>query len=74
MLHIGRALGLTLHTVMLWKKYARIGFTMLPADLCADHRVNMALLRNIPLASLDLGVRELLHEVMCIVKNEMKSA
>ncbi|EPY29633.1 hypothetical protein STCU_04388 [Strigomonas culicis] len=74
MLHVGRAIGLTNHCVMFWKKYARIGFTMLPADLCADHHVNLALLKNIPLASRDRAVRELLHSVMSIAKDEMLHA
>ncbi|KAG8343224.1 putative Squalene phytoene synthase [Trypanosoma vivax] len=74
MQHIGRAIGLTQHCVMFWKKYARIGFTMLPADLCADNHVNLALLRNISLASRDRAVRRLLYDVMCIVKTEMLHA
>ncbi|KAH9598104.1 hypothetical protein LSM04_003580 [Trypanosoma melophagium] len=72
--HIGRAIGLTQHCVMFWKKYARIGFTMLPADLCADNHVNIALLKNISLASRDRAVRKLLYDVMCIVKTEMLHA
>ncbi|CAD2212884.1 hypothetical protein AGDE_05488 [Angomonas deanei] len=74
MLHIGRAIGLTNHCVMFWKKYAQIGFTMLPSDLCADHHVNLALLKNISLASRDPAVRYLLHEVMSIAKDEMLHA
>ncbi|KAG5488770.1 hypothetical protein JIQ42_00387 [Leishmania sp. Namibia] len=74
MTHIGRATGLTNHCVMFWKKYARLGFTMLPADLCADNHVNLGLLRNIPLASRDRAVRSLLFDVMCIVKDEMLHA
>ncbi|EAN79942.1 hypothetical protein, conserved [Trypanosoma brucei brucei TREU927] len=74
MQHIGRAIGLTQHCVMFWKKYARIGFTMLPADLCADNHVNLALLRNISLAARDRAVRRLLYDVMCIVKTEMLHA
>ncbi|EAN93187.1 putative phytoene synthase [Trypanosoma cruzi] len=72
--HIGRAIGLTQHCVMLWKKYANIGFTMLPADLCADNHVNIALLKNISLASRDRAVRKLLYDVMCITKMEMLHA
>lgn len=71
MIHVGRAIGLTTHCVMFWKKYARIGFTMLPADLCADNHVNLALLKNIPLASKDRAVQKLLYDVMCIAKTEM---
>ncbi|KAG5464200.1 hypothetical protein LSCM1_00380 [Leishmania martiniquensis] len=74
MTHIGRATGLTNHCVMFWKKYARLGFTMLPADLCADNHVNLGLLRNIPLASRDRAVRRLLFDVMCVVKDEMLHA
>ncbi|KAG5490244.1 hypothetical protein JKF63_00363 [Porcisia hertigi] len=74
MTHIGRATGLTNHCVMFWKKYARLGFTMLPADLCADHHVNLGLLKNIPLASRDHAVRRVLFDVMCIVKDEMLHA
>ncbi|KEG12865.1 hypothetical protein DQ04_01371120 [Trypanosoma grayi] len=74
MQHIGRAIGLTQHCVMFWKKYARIGFTMLPADLCADNHVNIALLKSISLASRDRAVRKLLYDVMCIVKTEMLHA
>ncbi|EKF29132.1 hypothetical protein MOQ_007098 [Trypanosoma cruzi marinkellei] len=72
--HIGRAIGLTQHCVMLWKKYANIGFTMLPADLCADNHVNISLLKNISLASRDRAVRKLLYDVMCITKMEMLHA
>lgn len=74
MQHIGRAIGLTNHCVMFWKKYARIGFTMLPADLCADNHVNLALLKNISLASKDRAVKKLLYDVMCITKDEMLHA
>nr|CCC95567.1 unnamed protein product [Trypanosoma congolense IL3000] len=74
MQHIGRAIGITQHCVMFWKKYARIGFTMLPSDLCADNHVNLALLRNISLASRDRAVRRLLYDVMCIAKTEMLHA
>ncbi|AIO02500.1 phytoene synthase, putative [Leishmania panamensis] len=74
MTHIGRATGLTNHCVMFWKKYARLGFTMLPADLCADNHVNLGLLKNIPLASRDRAVRKVLFDVMCIVKDEMLHA
>ncbi|GET93446.1 hypothetical protein, conserved [Leishmania tarentolae] len=74
MTHIGRATGLTNHCVMFWKKYARLGFTMLPADLCADNHVNLGLLKNIPLASRDRAVRKLLFDVMCIAKDEMLHA
>ncbi|KAK7197322.1 phytoene synthase [Novymonas esmeraldas] len=74
MTHIGRATGLTNHCVMFWKKYARLGFTMLPADLCADNHVNLGLLKNIPLASRDGAVRKLLFDVMCIAKDEMLHA
>lgn len=74
MMHIGRATGLTNHCVMFWKKYARLGFTMLPADLCADNHVNLALLKNIPLASRDRAVRKLLFDVMSIAKDEMLQA
>ncbi|ESL12230.1 hypothetical protein TRSC58_00006 [Trypanosoma rangeli SC58] len=72
--HIGRAIGLTQHCVMFWKKYANIGFTMLPADLCADNHVNIALLKNISLAARDRAVRRLLYDVMCIAKTEMLHA
>ncbi|RNF09064.1 putative phytoene synthase [Trypanosoma conorhini] len=72
--HIGRAIGLTQHCVMFWKKYANVGFTMLPADLCADNYVNIALLKNISLASRDRAVRRLLYDVMCIAKTEMLHA
>ncbi|KPI85690.1 hypothetical protein ABL78_5270 [Leptomonas seymouri] len=74
MTHIGRATGLTNHCVMFWKKYARLGFTMLPSDICADNHVNLALLKNIPLASQDRAVRKVLFDVMCIVKDEMMHA
>ncbi|CAJ1993745.1 phytoene synthase [Leishmania donovani] len=74
MTHVGRATGLTNHCVMFWKKYARLGFTMLPADLCADNHVNLGLLKNIPLASRDRAVRKVLFDVMCIVKDEMLHA
>jgi hypothetical protein len=74
MTHIGRATGLTNHCVMFWKKYARLGFTMLPSDICADNHVNLALLKNIPLASRDRAVRKVLFDVMCIVKDEMLHA
>lgn len=74
MLHVGRALGLTQHCVLFWKKYAKVGFTMLPADLCADNHVNVGLLKNIGLASRDRAVRRLLYDVMCVVKSEMLHA
>lgn len=74
MCHIGRAIGLTQHCVMFWKKYARLGFTMLPADMCADHHVNLTLLKNITLASRDRAVRHLLCSVMAVVKEEMMHA
>ncbi|CCW61147.1 unnamed protein product [Phytomonas sp. EM1] len=74
MQHVGRAIGLVLHCVMLWKRYVRLGVTMLPADLCADNHVNLALLKNLPLASRDGGVRKLLYDVLCIAKTEMLSA
>lgn len=74
MCHIGRAIGLTQHCVMFWKKYAKLGFTMLPADMCADHQVNLTLLKNTTLASRDRAVRHLLCSVMAIAKEEMMHA
>ncbi|CUG89799.1 Hypothetical protein, putative [Bodo saltans] len=74
MCHIGRAIGLTQHCVMFWKKYAKLGFTMLPADMCADHQVNLTLLKNTTLASRDRAVRHLLCSVMSVVKEEMMHA
>lgn len=74
MCHIGRAIGLTQHCVMFWKQYAKIGFTMLPSDLCANNHVNLTLLRNLSLASRDRAVRHLLCDVMAIVKEEMMHA
>ena len=72
--HIGRAIGLTQHCVMFWKKYARLGFTMLPADICADNHVNLGLLKNLHLAEKDRYVRRALYDVMSIVKTEMLHA
>ncbi|CCW69269.1 unnamed protein product [Phytomonas sp. Hart1] len=74
LLHVGRAIGLVQHCVMFWKKYIRLGTTMLPADLCADNHVNLALLKNLPLASRDGGVRKLLYDVLCIARTEMLHA
>lgn len=71
MTHIGRANGLTQHCVLLWREYARRGTTMLPADICADNHVNLALLKNIPLATVDRPVRRALAEVMFHVRSEM---
>ena len=59
---------------MFWKKYAKLGFTLLPADLCADNHVNLPLLKNISLASRDRAVRRLLYDVMCLAKSEMLHA
>ncbi|RNE99246.1 putative phytoene synthase [Trypanosoma rangeli] len=69
--HMLRAIGLTQHCVMFWKKYANIGLMMLPTDLCADNHVNIALLKNILLAARDRAVWRLLYDVMCIAKTEM---
>lgn len=74
MLHIGRAVGLTQHSVMFWKKYARLGFTMIPADICADNHINLSLLKNLHLAEKDRYVRRALYDVMSIVKTEMLHA
>lgn len=74
LLHIGRAYGLTTHSVMFWKKYATLGVTLLPADLCADHCVHLGLLKRISLASRDRAVRRLLCDVMAIAKYEMLQA
>jgi hypothetical protein len=71
MTHIGRALGITQHCVLLWKDYARKQTTMLPADLCADNHVNLALLKNIPMASVDRCVRKILYDLMSHVRDEM---
>jgi len=71
MTHIGRANGLTQHCVLLWREYARRGTTMLPADICADNHVNLALLKNISLASVDRPVRRTLAEVMFHVRREL---
>lgn len=73
-LHIGRATGLANHCVMFWRKYARIGSTVLPADLCAENHVNLALLKNILRASRDRAVRRLLFDVMCIAKDKVLHA
>jgi hypothetical protein len=70
--HIGRAVGLTQHCVLLWKKYAKLGTTMIPADICADNGVSVGLLRHIHLSSRDSGVRKCLYDVMCQVKAEME--
>jgi hypothetical protein len=72
--HLGRANGLTQHCVLLWREYARRGTTMLPADICADNHVNLGLLKNIPLASVDRCVRRCLCEVMYHVRNELDHA
>ena len=72
MIHLGRAIGITQHCVMLWRDYARLGQTMLPADLCASNHVNLSLLRNLRLASQDTCVRHVLFEVMNHVRSEMK--
>eukprot|EP00744_Colponema_vietnamica_P015897 GILI01022298.1.p1 GENE.GILI01022298.1~~GILI01022298.1.p1 ORF type:complete len:528 (-),score=74.69 GILI01022298.1:34-1551(-) len=74
MLHIGRAVGLTQHSVMFWKKYARLGFTMIPADVCADNHINIGLLKNLHLAEKDRYVRRALYDVMSVVKTEMLHA
>lgn len=71
LLHIGRANGITNHCVMFWKKYAALGVTMLPADLCADHCVHLGLLKRLSLASRDRAVRRLLCDMMGIAKTEM---
>lgn len=70
--HIGRAVALTQHCVLLWRKYAKYNITMLPSELCADNQVNLSLLRNLHLASEDKCVRRCLYEVMCQVKAEME--
>ena len=72
MIHLGRAIGVTQHCVMLWRDYARLGRTMLPADICAQNHVNLSLLRNLRLASTDSCVRRVLYEVMNHVRSEMK--
>eukprot|EP00796_Vickermania_ingenoplastis_P008191 gene8191-5717_t len=74
LLHIGRANGITNHCVMFWKKYAALGVTLLPADLCADHCVHLGLLKRISLASRDRAVRRLLCDVMGVAKTEMLHA
>lgn len=72
MIHIGRAIGITQHCVMLWRDYARLGRTMLPADTCAENHVNLSLLRSLRLATQDRCVRRVLLEVMNQVKSEMR--
>lgn len=74
LLHIGRANGLTQHCVMFWKKYATLGVTLLPADMCADHCVHLGLLKRLSLASRDRAVRRLLCDVMGVAKTEMLHA
>lgn len=74
LLHIGRATGLTQHCVMFWKKYAALGVTLLPADMCADHCVHLGLLKRLSLASRDRAVRRLLCDVMGVAKTEMLHA
>lgn len=71
MIHLGRAIGITQHCVMLWRDYARLGRTLLPADICAQNHVNLSLLRNIRLATTDTCVRRVLLEVMNQVRAEM---
>lgn len=71
MIHLGRAIGITQHCVMLWRDYARLGRTLLPADMCAQNHVNLSLLRNIRLATTDTCVRRVLLEVMNQVRAEM---
>ena len=71
MLHIGRAVGLLQHCVLLWRKYAEYGVTMLPADICADNKVSLTLLRHKKLAATDRGIRYCIYDVMCQVKAEM---
>ena len=71
MMHVGRAVGITLHCVMFWKKYAALSTTMLPADLCADRSISVALLRNTALASRDIHLRNALNEMMSVAKTEM---
>lgn len=74
LVHIGRATGLTQHCVMFWKKYAALGVTLLPADMCADHCVHLGLLKRLSLASRDRAVRRLLCDVMGVAKTEMLHA
>jgi len=73
-MHIGRAVGITLHSVMLWKRYAELDFTMLPADLCAEYMVNLALLKKPNLAGRDPRVRMLLEHMLSVAKAEMVRA
>ncbi len=71
MMHVGRAIGITMHCVMFWKKYAALNMTMLPADLCADRYISLSLLRKTGLASRDKTLRTVLEELMSVVKTEM---
>ncbi len=71
MTHVGRALGLTQHCVLLWREYALKGATMLPADVCADNHINLALLKNVRMAKIDRCVRRALLEVLYKAKLEM---
>ena len=68
--HIGRAVGLT-NAVLLWRKHAELGVTLLPADKCADNHVNLGLLQHLRISEKDQGVRNTLYDVMCQVKAEM---
>ena len=70
-MHMGRAHGLVQHGILLWREYARKGMTLLPADICADNHVNLALLKNIPLAERDRCVRKVLFTVAGHAKAEM---
>ena len=72
--HIARAYAITLHCVLLWKDYARLNTTLLPADACADNHVNLALLKNVKLAATDSYVRQVLFECMNSARSEMQQA
>lgn len=71
MSHLGRANGLIQHAVLLWREYSRLNTTLIPADICADNHVNLALLKNLRLATMDRCVRRCLLELTFHARNEL---
>eukprot|EP00760_Papus_ankaliazontas_P015151 PhM_4_TR16374/c0_g1_i2/m.77388/K18163/NDUFAF6; NADH dehydrogenase [ubiquinone] 1 alpha subcomplex assembly factor 6 len=72
--HIGKAVGITQQSVLLWRHYARKGICMLPADVCSEYNVNYSLVCNLALSTHDSGVKRVLFDLMGTVREELKQA